>query len=33
MPRNGVINAPNLFSATAIDHRIAAQYGHHSAPM
>ena len=24
---------PNLLSATAIDHRIAAQYGQNSAPM
>src|SRR5450755_130340 len=33
MPRIGVLSVPNLLSATAMDHRIAAQYGQNSAPM
>ncbi len=32
MPLSGE-KVPNRFSATAIAHRSAAQYGHHSAPM
>ena len=33
MPRSGVVKLPKLLSATAIDHRGAAQYGQNSAPM
>src|SRR5689334_20044823 len=33
MARSGVDSSPNWLSDTAMDHRIAAQYGQNSAPM
>src|SRR5215475_4138280 len=33
MPCSGVDSVPNRLRATAMDHRIAAQYGQYSAPM